>query len=204
MTAKLCSIFLIFLLSGGNFVQSLRSEQKYGQMKVEVVDGFFKSWDKETEVLQISLDQEGKLTERISLNRINSVYLMQGKPEKLRKFLKSGSVGAAGVFGSKVLLIDKLQNNKNSEEKSFDWVGNGLWTLGGFTAGVLAEWLWAKVEEGVRPFPIYDPEIRTNTSGSGGNGNGGNGKVDYGDIKRLELLTPGVSFVRVTLKDITR
>ena len=81
--------------------KSQESQQpKPAALTVKIVDGFFHHLDMEKKLMYVVVDKQGEILQSVSLGQIDSVYLIQGKPEKLRGLLAGGSIGAVVGFSS--------------------------------------------------------------------------------------------------------
>lgn len=199
-TAAFVLVFLFLFADSGRAFES-QSDHDSKQVTVEVVDGIFNNLDKDKQTISVFLDRDRKISYRLEFYKIRSVYLIQGQERKLAGLLKYAVAGGTIGLTSKIV-IDMKNRNAETEGRKLDLIGAALWTVGSAGASALAGFFRDRGEEEPRTFPIYDPEIRmVVASGVNDNDGGSSVKVDYADIKRLELLTAGISFVRITLKD---
>jgi len=195
------SILLVLTLtvSPANIVgKSQESQQpKPAALTVKIVDGFFHHLDQEKKLMYVAIDEQGKILQGISLSQIESVYLIQGKPEKLRGLLTGGSVGAvvgfSSLFWKNLTSSDKNAKSENQSNNKLNIADLAIRIGSGAGVGLIVGYLKDRGEENVRPFPIYDPKIKQTNP---------NSSINFNDIGNLaKMLREGESFVHVTLKD---
>lgn len=193
---KALSLFIVFALL------IIPQSQIYAQTQTEsstimlpVVDGVFHHVDLENKMLYVALDKNGEIVQEISFILIESVYLIQGNSERLKEYLKDGSIGGiVGGFSSMFWkdisnkIFRKNGKNQNGEAKNSDRVNlaSVAWGVGGgLGAGLLVNYLQNKGEENIRSFPVYNPRT-----------------MNFNDISNLKTkLTEKKSFIHVTLKN---
>ena len=172
------------------------SQQEPTATTIKIVDGFFHHLDLEKKQMLVAIDKQGKILQSINLGRIKSVYLIQGKPEKLKGLLAGGSIGAIVGFSSlfwKSLTDPNKDATDNQKDNKLNITDLAIRIGGGAGVGLIIGYFRDRGEESIRPFPVYDPEIRqTNPHPS----------IDFGNIENLaKMLREKESFVHVTLKE---
>jgi len=188
------SIFTEFSYAVGGPQESWQQEPTATTIKI--VDGFFHHLDLEKKQMLVAIDRQGKILQSINLGRIKSVYLIQGKPEKLKGLLTGGSIGAIVGFSSlfwKSLTDSNKDATDNQKDNKLNIADLAIRIGGGAGVGLIIGYFRDRGEESIRPFPVYDPEIRqTNPHPS----------IDFGNIENLaKMLREKESFVHVTLKE---
>ncbi|MBI2676761.1 MAG: hypothetical protein HYX21_02315 [Candidatus Yanofskybacteria bacterium] len=199
---------VIFVFNSGIFTKpsfaASKSQESPQQepvaMTIKIVDGFFHHLDLEKKLMYVAIDKDGKVLQSINLRQIESVYLIQGRPEKLKGLLTGGSIGAVIGFSS-LFWRDVVGLNKNDKTtETADKNGNRINIAdlairigGGAGVGLLVGYFGRQGEDDIRPFPVYDPSIKqTNPHPS----------INFGDIGNLsKMLREKESFVHVTLKE---
>lgn len=163
---------------------------------VRVVSGVFWDLDQEKRIVAVALDKKGQVLENIHWENVKSVYLIQGRPERLSRYLKYGvSGGGAGL--ASVFLPDLIFGEKDGKKKedghALSLINILMRSSTGSAAGLVVAWLRGKGEE-VRSFPIYDPEIKQDENRPAG-------WLNYADMRSLQKLTSRESIVVVTKKE---
>ncbi len=166
---------------------------------VMIVDGVFHHLDLKNSTMYIAIDKQGKILQKVQLGRLESVYLIQGRQEKLKSLLTGGSVGAAvglsSIFwGNLIGLVKDSKDNNSSDQNSDKFNATNLIVrvAGGAGVGLLVGYLKDQGDDDVRTFPVYDPKIKqTNPSPS----------INFNSLDNLgRMLREKESFVHVTLK----
>lgn len=180
---------------------ALAQSQPAQTFHLPVVDGIFQKADMENRMLFVALDKDGKIVQEINFSTIESVYLIQGKTEKLKEYLVGGTVGGAVGFSSLFLdkLVSLIKDNKNPSDTGddknggrFNWIRVAALIGGGAGAGMLVQRLKNGGED-VRDFPVYDPKIKQDNP---------NYSMNFSDIANLKTkLTEKESFVHITLRE---
>ena len=193
------NLFLsVFLVTFGSlFLQSENQKmQKTAITEIPVIDGIVHRIDFENRFLYIALDREGRIIQEINIDTIESVYLIQGRPEKLKNYLIGGTIGGtaglSSVLWSKIIAKNGENGNGGGTEKQVSLTELALRAIGGTGAGLLVAHLWKEGEKDARPFPVYDPSIKQKNPSS---------SIDFGDKTNLKTkLIEKKSFVHVTLR----
>lgn len=193
---KFVSVLLTALIS---FIPAVSELSAGGQEKkyiyIPVVDGIFHHVDMENRMIYVAIDKEGKIIREIPLVLVESVYLIQGRPERLKEFLVGGAIGGTAGLSAPFLvrLVRKsLSKDQNQKEIRLSFAGIILATGGGIGAGFLANYFKNKGEDDATYFPVYDPSIKQKNP---------NSSIDFGDRNNIKnKLIEKESFVHLTLK----
>ena len=192
---------LTLVFSHANMVMVGKSQEsqqpKPAVLTVKIVDGFFHHLDMEKKLMYVVVDKQGEILQSVSLGQIDSVYLIQGKPEKLRGLLAGGSIGAvvgfSSLFWKDLTGSDKSTKPENQNDDKLNIADLAIRIGGGAGVGLIVGYFKDRGEESVRPFPVYDLKIKQTNP---------NPSINFSDIGNLaKMLREGESFVHVTLKD---
>ena len=205
MKTKLKSVPVFFLIlallyTHTGFAQLPTTNEKTQQepttVTIKIIDGFFHRLDSEKKLMYVAIDKHGKILQTVNLGQIESVYLIQGKPEKLKGLLTGGSIGAVVGFSSlfwRNLTGSNKSKTDNQSDNKINITDLAIRIGGGAGVGLIVGYFRGQGEEDIRSFPVYDPKIKqTNPHPS----------IDFSDMANLaKMLREKESFVHVTLKE---
>ncbi|MBI2057665.1 MAG: hypothetical protein HYT63_01625 [Candidatus Yanofskybacteria bacterium] len=174
--------------------------QESTMITIKIVDGFFHHLDLEKKLMYVAVDKRGEILQSIGLGQIESVYLIQGKPEKLKGLLTGSSIGAvvgfSSLFWRDIAGLNKNDKTAETADKNSNRINLADLAIrigGGAGVGLIIGYFKGQGEDDIRPFPVYDPSIKqTNPHPS----------INFSDIGNLsKMLREKESFVHVTLKE---